>query len=388
MSKRCVIPWIHCSIETTGEVYPCSVYDPSKGSMGSLKNYTIEEIWHSENYKTLRSQMLKGMIPEGCISCYKTEEHGGQSKRQRENNLRKHLLHLVQNDSPPFELRYVDFRFSNICNFKCRYCGPMSSHSIASEYKQLKWNNTYDTDILKFKKENIIDSLYKRINDLEEIYFCGGEPLLMDEHYEFLEKLIDAGNTDLVIRYSSNLSRLTYKNKHILDYWKHFSNISVHASIDHYGPKLEYIRKGAKWKEILSNLKEISGYNNIELRIAGTVSVFNVLDLSDIFETFNNLDMFDYNRIAIANVVRDPDYYNIQSLHPDIKKLATQKLQSYTPHNDMIQLMCKYITKHMNEKDTWEENKQKFADVTKTLDLHRNESFLDIFPDLRKQIEW
>lgn len=388
MVNYCIIPWIHTSIETTGDVYPCCVYDASNGAMGSLKDSTIEEIWESEKYKTLRSQMLSGIVPDGCKDCYKTEEHGGQSKRQRENKLREHLLHLVRDDSPPFNLKYVDFRFSNVCNFKCRYCTPMASHSIAAEYRQLQWETYYDTDILKFKKENIIDSLYKRINELEEIYFCGGEPLLMDEHYDFLEKLIEAGNTDLVLRYSSNLSRLTYKNKHILDYWKYFSNVSVHASIDHYGPKLEYIRKGAKWEEILKNLKELSNHDNIELRISGTVSIFNVLDLPDIFETFNNLYMFNYDRIAVANVVRDPLYYNIQSLHPDIKKVVNQKLQSYTPNHSMVELMCKYIIKYMNEKDTWEENRQKFSDITKTLDLYRKENFTNIFPELRKQIEW
>jgi radical SAM protein with 4Fe4S-binding SPASM domain len=388
MPRYCVIPWIHTCIESTGEVYPCCAYDSSNGAMGSLKESSIEEIWTSDNYKKLRSQMLNGEIPAGCEGCHNTEKQGGQSKRQRENKLREHLLHLVQNDEPPFELKYVDFRFSNVCNFKCRYCNPMASHSIAAEYKQLKWENHYDSDILRFKKENGIDSFYNRINDLEEIYFCGGEPLLMDEHYEFLEKLIEAGNTDLVLRYSSNLSRLTYKGKHILDYWKHFSNVSVHASIDHYGDKLEYIRKGANWKEILNNLKEISGYDNIELRIGGTVSVFNVLDLPDIVETFNSLDMFNYDRIAVANVVRYPEYYNIQSLHPDIKKLVNQKLQSYTPNYSMIELMCKYIIRFMNEKDTWEENRQKFSDITKTLDLHRKENFTSTFPELRKQIEW
>lgn len=385
MDNKCIIPWIHTMIETTGDVFPCCVYEGDP--MGNIKNSNIVEIWNSKDYKNLRNKMLSGEAPEGCNACYRTEKFGGVSKRQRENQLRQHLNYLIENDSPNFELKYLDLRFSNICNFKCRYCYPMASHSISSEYKELKWNLSRESDILKFNKKNIIDILYKNIAALEEVYFCGGEPLLMEEHYDFLDKLIESKNTNLILRYSSNLSKLNFKDKNILDYWKHFSNVQVHASLDHYGSKLEYIRHGSDWNNTVKNICILSKNKNIELKIAGTISIFNVLDIPDIFETYKNIGSLNYEKIGLANLVRDPSYYNIQSLHPEIKKQVQKKLLDYNPDIESPKLMCKYVVDYMMSKDTYEENKEEFVRVTDTLDKKRKENFLNIFPELKKQIE-
>ncbi len=386
MNNACIIPWIHINVETDGNVYPCCAYEGKP--MGNLNQNNIEQIWTSTDYINLRHEMLNNLIPEGCRGCYQVEKLGGQSKRQRENQLREHLMHLVTDGTPSFNLKYIDLRFSNICNFKCRYCNPVASHSISAEYKQLKWFKQYDTDVLKFNKENIIEHLYKNINELEEIYFCGGEPLLMDEHYEFLEKLIESKNTNLILRYSTNLSKLKYKNKNILEYWKHFSNVKVYVSLDHYGSKLEYIRNGAIWEEILENIKILSRRNNIELKIAGTVSIFNILDLPEIFETFKNLNIIESKNIGLANLVKEPRYYNVQSLNPLIKKEAESRLLSYFPEDEMTKMMCKYIVNYMNQADTWEESREEFVKITNILDNKRKENFLETFPELRNQIEW
>jgi MoaA/NifB/PqqE/SkfB family radical SAM enzyme len=90
------------------------------------------------------------------------------------------------------KLVYWDFRFSNLCNMKCRMCGGhLSSMWVADEDKI--YHRVSKANPVVNVADNSIDNIYKILNEnmeyVEEIYFAGGEPLIMDEHYYILEKL-------------------------------------------------------------------------------------------------------------------------------------------------------------------------------------------------------
>jgi organic radical activating enzyme len=156
-------------------------------------------------------------------------------------------------------LIHWDFRFSNICNQSCRTCGIEFSSQWHGDYIKL-WNLGPDKQPEKIKKiwrdvdafEQDFEELFDKV---EYIHFAGGEPLITDEHYKVLERLIDRGRTDITIRYSTNFNQLQYKKYDVVEMWKHFKHIQLIASLDDCGDRYNYIRNGGGWKEVVENFK-------------------------------------------------------------------------------------------------------------------------------------
>lgn len=386
-TKKCILPWIHLNVESTGEVYPCCQSDTLVGSLGNVSQTSIKNIWNGKQFIKLRREMMSGKEPDFCKSCFESERLGARSKRIRENDIWKKYHHITDDEIVDTKIPYIDIRFNNICNLKCRTCGPWSSHSWSFEYKKLNWDLPQSTEILNASTDNLQDFLRENILNLEQIYFCGGEPIYMEEHYELLKMLIDSENFDVEIRYSTNLSDLKFKNHNVLDYWKHFNNVSIHASLDHIGERLEYIRNGCSWQKIHDNLLMLKE-QNIDLKISPTVGVLNVLTIDQAYRTYVDQNFIDKNSFNV-NVLETPSIYSTQSLHPFLKIVAKERIETLLKDYDMnvdTTKKFKYLLDYMFEKDTWEENKDKFISVTRQLDKSRNEDFLKTFPELEIHI--
>ena len=375
-TKKCIMPWIHANIESSGDVFPCCRANQVFGSLGNINRNTLEEIWQGEAYNKIRQQMIDGIEPDQCKVCYDAERLGDLSKRMRENELWKIYEDTTTSPKVNFLIPYIDIRYNNICNLKCRSCRPLHSHSIANEFKKL--NKPLDhAIIIKHNHDTNLDVI---ASTLEEVYFCGGEPLLMEDHYKLLDKLIEVENFNVRLRYSTNLTTLKYKNIDILDKWKKFKNISIHASLDGIGKKLEYIRHGTVWTDILENL-EIIKNNNIDLKISPVISIFNVLDLDEICSFYVNNNFVTYENLGIT-VLETPYHYSIQTLHPNLKVIAKNKMEEFVKSNVRLQQKINYIINYMMEKDSHYEYKENFKSITDELDNFRNESFLKTFPEL------
>jgi sulfatase maturation enzyme AslB (radical SAM superfamily) len=329
--------------------------------------------------------MIDGTEPKDCAGCFNMERKYGipqASKRWRESTTWIKFADRTKSSIAEFKIPYIDLRYSNICNFKCRSCGPAASHSIAAE-QHVK------PHVLRFKLDSVTDMLDNNIEFLEEIYFIGGEPLLMDEPYILLDKLIDAGNTAVNIRYNSNISKLTFKHINVVDKWKHFSNVNVNASIDHYGSKLEYIRHGAIWSETYNNLELLKSLPNVTLKIHCLLSVFNILDITDIITKYFDLGLVDSDHF-VPSLLDYPQYYSIKALHPDLKLIAQERIRIFLKNNEhvhgMLRMTLEHVANTILDENYWYEQKQKFEQVTTNLDALRGENFLNTFPDLGKQI--
>lgn len=385
-TKKCILPWIHLNIESDGNVYPCCQSDAIVGNLGNIKNENIEEIWKGKKFIQLRNEMMSDIEPNFCKSCYDSERLGSRSKRMRENDLWEKYHYLTDTVEVEASIPYIDIRFSNICNLKCRTCGPWASHSWAYEYKQLGWE-LKQKEIIASSTDDLKKFLKKNILNLEQIYFCGGEPIYTVEHYELLDMLIESNNLEVEIRYSTNLSDLKFKNYNVLDYWKCFKNISVHASLDDIEDRLEYIRYGSDWNKILNNLNDLKKIN-IDIKISPTVGILNILTLDKTFETYVNYGFItadDFN----VNVLETPTYYSVQALRPELKLVAKDRIEKLLNTYDMstaTQSKFKYLLRYMFEKDLWEENKEKFKSITEQLDKVRNQNFTEIFPELEMHI--
>jgi radical SAM protein with 4Fe4S-binding SPASM domain len=235
----CILPWVHFYTNPDGSVLPCCIGDHNK-PLGNVQHNSIIEIWNSEQYKSMRLNMLSGKKCDECTSCYHAESAGVKSFRQSVNQEYADFLDFAEDTNTDgsldsMKLKYLDIRWSNICNFKCRSCSSTYSSSWATEDNKHGQSKKVYIFSGGENNNNLYDQIKPHLSDIKEIYFAGGEPLLMDKHYEILEYLIATDNTDIKIRYNSNLSSLFFKNISVIDLWKRFSNVHLNVSLDSWG---------------------------------------------------------------------------------------------------------------------------------------------------------
>jgi len=383
----CMFPWIHLSIQPNGEVLPCC----SSSSLSLyFKDKTLYETWNSKEIKNLRLNMLNNIRSTTCEHCYITEKIGQQSPRQFVNRKYRHHLDIVQttkNDGTVDKLNliYWDFRFNNVCNFKCRMCGPVSSTSWYEDYYTFvgkKYNGG------KTEKIDILHELDPLFDIVEEIYFAGGEPLIMEEHYYILEKLIELGKTDVPITYSTNLSTFDYKNKNVLNIWKKFKNIVIGISLDGYGKKGELIRSGLNWERFLKNL--ISLKNNVpqaECLIGSTVQVLNSFHIMDTQRKLFDLNLLNSIDDFRVQFLSEPEFLSLQILDKNTKKNLCNKIEDHITNflvpNGSIRSINDYrsMSEYLNLEDK-SHLIPEFIRYCTSLDIFRNENTKQTFPEL------
>jgi len=432
MNKMCVIPWIHLNLEPDGKVLPCCMTSHHRSPstlpdpvVGNVSKQSLEDIWNNDKMKSLRKQFMRGEEPLICDSCFNAERGGITSTRQYNNHSFSKMLKkipeitLEDGTCTEFKLRYWDFRFSNICNMKCRMCGPIHSSLWKEDARKLE---NYDLGVIsaifptiknkkqweKFKKSTLImakdnkdkvakidlvdnkktpDFIDEHIDYVEKIYFAGGEPLLMDEHWYIIEKLHRMKKFDVEIFYNTNMSTLKSKNKHIIDYWKDFHNISIAASIDEIDKRAEIIRSGTNWKRVEDNLIEVSKLKNINLRLEITVSAMNVFRLPEILQKFIDIGIIvpPYQNFHL-NHLFSPDVYHVSILTDSRRKQALKHLNNF-----IIDMMIKYkinlkpmfnqVIQELNKPQNSNARKR-FFKVSEQLDSIRKEKLTDIIPEI------
>jgi MoaA/NifB/PqqE/SkfB family radical SAM enzyme len=355
--------------------------------MGNVRLQTLEEVWNGEKYKTMRKKMLAGEKCSECTACYKSEDAGVVSMRQSNMNRFKQHIPLADNTntdgSVKMTLKYFDVRWSNICNFKCRSCSSTYSSSWATEDNA----RGYEKRVFIFAGGNNNDELYDQFlphfADIEEFYFAGGEPLLTDKHYDILEYLISIGKTDVRIQYNTNLSNLKYKEKSVLELWKHFPNIQVYASLDSWGERAEYIREGTDWSVIESNLKLITKQlPHVQLQMSSVISALNVITLPEFLDYIIESKLFNVDTFkpSLYNLI-NPHFYSFSIINDNLKSNIIEKLSTvtYSPAiDDQIKNVILSLKSSKYNKDLYLE----FIKVTREFDLLRNRNFENTFPEL------
>lgn len=325
----CMFPWVHLSVQPDGEVLPCCW----SASMGLyLENKSLPEIWNSEEIKNLRVNMLKGIESPNCQYCYMSEKVGQESYRQLTNKKYKHHIKTVKKTKEDgtvdkLNLIHWDFRFSNLCNFKCRMCAPTSSTCWYSDDEKV-FGTLFNNG--KVAKIDVLEELDPLFDIVEEIYFAGGEPLIMDEHYYILEKLIELKKTDVRLVYSTNLSVLRYKKHNILEIWKNFSDISVGASLDGTGKRGELIRSGMRWRIFLSNLASIrKNIPQAKCSIGFTAQALNCFNMMDTQKMLVKSGLLKHVDDFLFHFLEEPEILSMQILDKDTKEILIDKINEH-----------------------------------------------------------
>ena len=395
----CMLPWMHMHAFPDGRAYPCCLSDYWH-PVGDLRKNTMEEVWNQEAYKTMRVNMLQDKPCKECVKCYEQEEHGAFSMRNDANRNYGHHIKEVENThedgtNPDFKIRYWDVRFSNLCNFKCRTCGPIFSSNWYNDHVKL-----YGVvpDVLKRPMERIeyttgneddmIAQMMPHVPYLEQVYFAGGEPLIMKEHYFLLEKLIELGKTDIRLQYNTNFSELHFKDKHVFEYWKHFKNVSVGDSLDAAGIRAELIRKGTDWAQTIENRQRmIKEVPHVDFYISATVSAMNILHVPDFHKECTDMGLIkakDFN----VNICQSPEWYRADIFPEDFKKNvivpAYQNHIAWLEPQDNLQRATngfKSLLNFMNGKDQTQ-HWNRFVKEINLLDELRGENFWTTFTEL------
>jgi len=330
--------------------------------------------------------MLQGKQCAECSVCYRDEATGNSSFRIHSNEQFSKYIPQALETNPDgslkdFKLRYLDIRWSNICNFSCRSCSSTYSSSWAKEDGK---KNVYI-----FAGGNSNDELYNQFephfDTIEEFYFAGGEPLLTDKHYDILEYLIEHNKTDVKLRYNSNLSVLRYKDKNILELWNKFNNVYVGASLDSWGKRAEYIRHGTKWNLIEDNINRIRKETpHVNLQTNTVVSIFNIYTLPEFINYLIDNNLVDINNYKphFYNI-QNPDFYSFNILTNDFKEKTLTKLKEFMNNSsDNIKYAVQGVINGLESSKYTPELKSELVIKTEYYDMLRNENVLETFPEI------
>jgi hypothetical protein len=311
MNKICLMPWLTSNTRIDGSVRVCChgehVRQTLKDENGIEYNCKINspfEIRNSPYLKKLRLDMLSGNeIPE-CIECFNEEKNGFVSKRKHINRQRSIFFEMVYKDTlkdgsltDEFPITNYDLRFSNLCNCKCKTCGYPNTNMLGPT---LEWG----------KDSVYLNEVKKHINQVLELYICGGEPMLINEHWQFLNYIVNNDNSkNIKIRYNTNG---TYLEDWMFDLWKKFKFVSLNFSLDSIGETLELIRPPCKWNKIKRNFELFNRRSSYDIvgDITTTVSSLNVFHIPELIEWLLR-KKYKYIREFRPHMLYTPNRYNV-----------------------------------------------------------------------------
>ena len=386
----CIYPWIHLHAYPTGEAYPCCHAEMKPGVVGNCRTNTLEEIWHDQPMQKLRADMLSEIPHAACVRCYEQEESGFFSGRRSAN--KHHGHHVKKLAENPFEMTYWDIRFSNLCNLKCRSCGHIFSSSWYQDQVKLAGGDWKERNtVLNYAGRTETDmwtQLEPHLDYVEQIYFAGGEPLLMEEHYNILEELVKRKRFDVRLIYNTNFTHTDLKGRTVFEYWKQFDSVAVGASLDASGARGEYIRKGTNWTQVEQNRRDMLAIcPGVDFYISPTLSIMNALHLPDFHRDWVEKGLLRAQDLNV-NILQDPAYYRIDIAPAEYKQRLEEKYRkhlSWMSDRDPLQRATqgfKSAITFMNSTD----NTQlidTFWRKTHELDNIRNENILDVLPELK-----
>jgi hypothetical protein len=402
-STICILPWIHQYIDLKGDVKLCGFGKNSSLPLGNIREQSFSEIWNNENFKKIRLEMLNGKRPDFCENCYKHEDlfpKTYSSYRNITNKEYEKYLNVIDEtledgSLPLMKIRFVDINWSNICNLKCRMCRSSSSSSIALEEKYNFLKNDVGYEKAAGNSNDILLAQVKeQLPFIETIHFVGGEPLLMKEHYEILEYLIELDRTDISLRYNSNGTVLTFKTKNILDYWKQFNKIIYVVSIDSWDQRLEYARHGCNWESILFNIRKIKKEcPHIKIWVHCVVNIWNCLTIVEFLYELEKEGIFIPNddNLTLEHFI-SPEIFKITVLPIELRLTAIEKIENYIKEKSFseewswIRHRLYEIVEYMKQPQEKELEKELKLQIS-IRDKIRKESFVEVFPEMKEWYE-
>ena len=319
-SSLCLAPWVHTYLSPLTERRMCCAsrepaqnfrqYIDTAAGTGRYVPIALDQHWNSEHMQSVRRRMMAGEALPECAVC--------NHKLLNTSVYRDYFWHLFQhhydniwkttNDQGATTMQPVswDYRFSNLCNFKCRMCGDMLSSSWESEQRQqnsIDWSDPNTAwmqpdirrEITQFQDTEIEREFSQAVEEhrVEEVYWVGGEPLMYEQHWRYMKRIIELGDGEkLYARYNTNLSRVDYRDCNLFtDILKHVRDWQICASLDGTGQIGEYIRTGLDFSSWRTNFQQGVQHqqHRRQMRIDFTLTLpglFEVKNIEDLAKEF------------------------------------------------------------------------------------------------------
>lgn len=360
----CAAPWTNLYLEANGDILTCCV---GQTILGNIRTHTLKEILNNSITKEIKQKLILDQPHLNCINCdmFTADRPADAWQRGHYNNIGK-KVDIDYDDVSSFVLGAVDARWSNTCNFKCIYCDPKYSSSIEKELNVIYSNGDIGN-------QQLLEFILANQNSIVEIYLAGGEPLLMKENREFLERYT---NTDTRLRINTNLSNIHEKNS-ILDKIKKFKNILWTVSVENTNSRYEYTRYGSNWGQFLINLTAIKDLGH-EIRFNMIYFVGNALTFCDDLELLKSLGT--NSGISVVPVIgHDP--ISSRNLPNHLKATARENLNKLSKSLANDTSLCNNISNCLKELNK-DPNGLDYKEYFNSLDAKRNTNWKTVFPEL------
>jgi len=388
----CMMPWLHLHAFPDGRAYPCC-FGLDQHPVGNLNKNSMEEVFNGKDMREMRLNMLSNKPSRQCGKCYDQEKSGFFSLRLSSNKHFGHNIGMIDNTqadgTADFVIKYWDIRFSNLCNFACRSCGTWFSSNWYEDHKKLTGKPPDHAKIMKVGRtaDDIWSQMLEQFDHVEQFYFAGGEPLIMEEHYKILKELDRRKMYHVRLIYNTNFSKLTFKDMDVLELWNKFDSVSVGASLDAMGSRAEYMRKGTVWADIEINRKRMQEVcPQVDFYISATVGLINALHVVDFHRTWTEQGYIkpqDFN----FNLLQFPFWQRIDLLSESMKQRVKEKYESHIewlkPQDHLSRATKGFQSAldYMMRRDNFK-NIEEFKLGMKQIDHIRNENILETFPEL------
>jgi hypothetical protein len=368
----CMAPWVHTYLSPQTERRMCCAsrepaqnfqqYIDTKSGTGKYIPITLEQHWNNDHMRSVRQRMLAGQQLSECEVC-NNKLLNTSVYRDYFNSLFGHKWQQVMEQTTAdgtTSMKPVswDYRFSNLCNFKCRMCGDMLSSSWEAEQRQhdmIDWTNSQNTwmqpevkRVITDFQETVIEQEFAQAVEehrVEEIYWVGGEPLMYDQHWKYMQRIIELGDgPNVYARYNTNLSRTSLRNVNLFtDILSHLRDWQVCASLDGTGETGEYIRTGLDYQTWLSNFQQglkIKTHAR-QMRIDFTLTLPGMFEVVNIQNLANELGVDVLAKVVFSfspDIVMSPLALPKEILHPWVDEILDQLKVSGALRDILVQL--------------------------------------------------
>jgi len=317
----CIVPFLNFS--STNDGHPRLCCQASTWKDIDIKNLNIKDLWHSKKYNDIRNKFINGEWPDECNICKSRESKGIDSRRQDQLKIWNHLDFNKLINEP--KIHYYDLRLGNTCNLKCIMCNPTNSSLWATESHLIEHLGSHNQhEGFTWADGKLLDSIMNNLQDVEVMYFSGGEPLLNKKHIGILDKLIESNLAHKIsLEYDTNG---TYINKIWMEKWKYFKNILIHLSIDGGKKVNEYVRYPVSYNKIINVIELLNNQPTIRTELQIALGAHNFHDLQSIIDLTKKYNLNVDNQYNIS-IVEFPKWMTIHNMTNTDKKYCINKYQ-------------------------------------------------------------
>jgi MoaA/NifB/PqqE/SkfB family radical SAM enzyme len=385
-SDFCYYPFFQVLLSADGKYMPCSHHDnfiTENGKEITVATHNIEDAWNSSYMQELRSNFNKNIRSKGCKHCWKEQALGLKPMRFDSYGYNVPESQVEKPESP----MRVEINASNVCNLRCRICW---SHASSRWIKEAKELYNVDGEIHLNMTPDNQHIIRQWVPHFTQIGFFGGEPLMSEENLELMRYCVETGHSSH-ISLLINTNATVYSDEIVL-LFKQFKNVYLNFSIDDIGARFEYQRSGAKWKDVVENMKKyiqhggFNGGDQMEIKICCSVTSMNIYYFPEFFEFMNE----HFPGLPVYwNLVFQPWQLCIQLLPAEVKLQIAQRLRKFVSttykmeeqRTKTIENLISYL-KGDDDRDFGE-----FFQYITRHDKFRIESFAETFPEFYQVIE-